>query len=161
MKDISKYLLLVYVLAAGCDVAEIGNTSKENNSITDSQNISNVEINEADEEVVLEQGENPVCDSVMSVDEMGSGIRWKVESAADGNLVILFPAEFVNRFVSVSVPRAEDGELEEGVFSDFTNGKRQTWRFSMPGGEYEPQVIADDTTQVCEWIFPDSSVDWD
>ena len=149
-------VLLVAILAilAGCQFSADKSSSDKNDSSVSTVDIDN---NAKDEEVVA--GENPICDSTMSVDGLPGGFTWKpvAEAEGDDTAVVLFPAEFVNRFTRVFAYTLE-GDEEEAVFSGFTNGGRQTWRFPSTGENYKPEVHAEEFSQVCVWIFPDSSV---
>lgn len=99
-------------------------------------------------------GQNPRCSGVQSLDGPG-GFLWKAESETDGNLVILFPAEYVAPFLRVFVYGAESGEAEAGAFAGHTNDGRQTYRFDAPGEEYDGRVLVDAGDQECEWFVPD------
>lgn len=145
------FCALALLLSSGCDL-NVGGTKSGDKSETTTTIIN--------EEVPADTGagfgENPRCVGVQSIDGAG-GFLWKPEAEADGNLVILFPAEFVSVFVNVFTFPVESGEAEVGMFAGFTNDNRQTYRFSRPGGDYTGRVLADAGDQECEWLVPDPS----
>lgn len=100
-------------------------------------------------------GDNPRCPAVGSLDGAG-GFLWKPESEKDGNLVILFPKEYVTPFLTVLAFK-ENGTADSGAFTGFTNDDRQTWRFPLRGSEYTGRVLVDAGDQECEWFVPDPS----
>lgn len=170
MRDISKVFAAVCVAlsfsAGSCNVGD------SNESTSDSFNPSSVVIDNSgssgDDDAAFD-GVNPVCDMIMSLDGPDVGFLWKPEgdTTAEGfrnTAVVLLPVEFEVLCNDVFVTTV-NGEVEEGVPFGFTNGNRQTWRFSKFGGEYEPRVTCVDTSrlaevgpQECVWVFPDSSV---
>lgn len=145
------FYALVLLLISGCDLNVGGTKSGDKTDTTTT--IINEEI-PADTGAGF--GENPRCVGVQSLDGTG-GFLWKPESEADGNLVILFPAEFVSVFVNVFAFPVESGEAQVGTFAGFTNDSRQTYRFPRPGGDYTGRVLADAGDQECEWLVPDPS----
>jgi hypothetical protein len=142
-----RVLLIVLLMFVGCGV-DIGNSSSqdEDNDITTIDNSDNSQGGDAN---------GRLCKGVQSIDGTG-GFLWKPASDTDGKLVVLFPEEFVDEFLSVSA-ELPDGGIEEGVYAGKTNGDRQTWKFSKPGGEYAGRLIVDAGTQECEWIVDDPS----
>lgn len=136
----------------GCD---IGNSSRSDSSSSISTITTNTNIEEGEDGIDGggddEDGANPDCsDGVNGVDGPGNFL-WKSESETDGNLVILFPSEFDVVFLGVEVIDV-DGNIEDGVFTGFSNGGRPTWRFNMSGDSYTGRITVDDVGQECEWF---------
>lgn len=157
-------LLSIIVGSSNCDVGNVSKNSDTNSSVNDSNNFTDNSLNieEPSEELddVLpgdsSDGINPFCDSEANGPDGGGGFLWKAVSEADGNLVILFPAEFDVKFLSVQVVDLS-GNIEVGSFAGFTNGDRQTWRFTSPGSAYTGEVTVDAITQECFWFVPNPS----
>ena len=135
--------LIVAICLLACD-SSIGNSSK-NSSDT---NISNIDNSINNPENDSPNGQNPNCSGINGIDGSG-GFLWKPEGENTGNLVVLFPSEFTDRFLSVVATIA--GDFEEGTFTGFSNGDRQTWRFSKPGSAYDGKLIVDANNQECVW----------
>ena len=130
-----------------------GNTD---NSTNDSNDVidNSIDVLESDEDsdgADDNDGENPDCHETTNGVDGAGGFLWKPISEADGNLVILFPPEFDVKFFKVLVFDLE-GSIEQGEFTGFTNGDRQTWRFSSPGGVYTGRVVVDAINQECIWF---------
>lgn len=130
-------------------------TNDSNNIIDNSLNLT--EDSEGNDPLGdSDDGFNPDCsENINGTDGVG-GFLWKPESESDGNLVILFPAEYDVRFMAVSV-FLPDGTVEDGEFRGFTNGDRQTWRFNRFGGEYTGRIIVDATSQECVFFVENPS----
>ena len=154
-----KYWLFLLIFLYGCDAAisnQSGDGSFNDNDAV--QSIANadpgdepVEVNVGDED---DTATNPLCEGTMTVDG-DQGFLWKPISDVDGNLVVLFPAEYQRRFLKVEVINDATLQPEEGNFRGFTNGNRQTYNFSMPGVFYTGQVTAFDINQECVWRVED------
>jgi hypothetical protein len=95
-------------------------------------------------------------DGIQGVDG-AEGFLWKPQGDSDGNLVILFPSEYTDRFLSVKV-QTLDGVVESGTFSGFSNPDRQTWRFKSSGDAYLGTVTVDLGNQECIWKVEDPSI---
>lgn len=92
---------------------------------------------------------NPICSGVMGEDGPGNFL-WKPKGDHSGTLVVLFPASFVVPFSSVTVAR-KTGTTEQLSFTGFSNGDRQTWRGSQPGGKYKNNGVIN--ADNCIWQF--------
>ena len=143
-----KVLLMFTLLLSACNF-DLGNSSSQD------QDNDIITIDNSDNSTGG-VGDNPLCKGVQSIDGPG-GFLWKPESDSTGTLVVLFPEEFTNQFLAVEAELL-DGTIEEGVFDGFTNGDRQTWRFSKPGSEYSGRLLIDAGNQDCEYRVPDPSV---
>lgn len=140
-------LLFACLLFAGCDLS-LGSShsgDQDNDAVTS----INTEVNEET------LGENPLCLGIKTLDGPG-GFLWKPLSESDGNLVILFPSEFVTKFLEVLAETLE-GEFERGSFAGYGNPDRQTWRFTQPGDAYTGIVIVDTGMGECQWVVPTPS----
>jgi len=155
-----KYLIFLLLLSA----CNIGNTDKDStdSSTNDSNNIIDNSLNITEDSespdplTDNDDGFNPDCsENINGTDGVG-GFLWKPVSESTGNLVILFPASYDQRFMSVST-FLPDGSVEAGEFRGFTNGDRQTWRFNFSGDRYTGRVIVDATTQECIWFVEEPS----
>ena len=146
MKRALLFIVALLVLV-GCGI-DVGNSSSEDqdNDIITIDNSDNSNNGDSSDRL---------CKGTQRIDGPG-GFLWKPSSESDENLVVLFPKEFVDDFLSV-IAELPDGTFEEGVLSGDTNGDRQTWRFSMPGGEYTGRLLVDDSGQECEWVVDDPS----
>lgn len=149
------FVILLFLLSA----CKIANSSDENSSLNDSNNIidNSINIEEPNEFPGMDSSDggdsdNPFCDGINTPDGPGNFL-WKPVSESDGNLVILFPSSFNNRFLSVLAFKP-DGTAESGSFTGFTNGSRQTWRFDSPGEAYSGRILVDDHNQECIWEVP-------
>jgi hypothetical protein len=127
-------LCALIALMTGCGGVDIGNSSKA------SEDDNSVDID------IAQNGE--------AAADCPSSLLWKPVSESDGKLVVLFPSEFDEEFESVSVMSAE-GEIEQGIFAGFTNGDRQTWRFSKEGGEYTGVVEVQTESESCSVVVSD------
>lgn len=125
-------LLISFLFLAACGGLDVGNSSK--NSEDDNSTNINDSFNE------LESSEKEKCPEA---------VLWKPISESDGNLVLLFPASFKKAFEAVFVYDLE-GLVESGEFAGFTNGARQTWRFSKPGSEYDGEIEIETGEETCE-----------
>lgn len=152
--------ILMFFLFTGCGVDSFNESSEStDNSTNDSNNVidNSVDILEDDEDSddvdggEDSDGENPDCSVGTNGVDGAGGFLWKPISEGDGNLVILFPAEFDVPFRDVFV-FATGGDIESGNFVGFSNGNRQTWRFDFPGSAYTGQVTVDDIGQECDWF---------
>jgi len=129
-----KLLLALLLFLSACE-ASVGSSSK-----TDSENDNSVNTTIT----TISSGEGN------AVGECAKSFLWKPVSESDGNLVVLFPKGFT--YFDVTAQDLE-GNFEPGVLSGYTNGARQTWRFSRPGEEYTGELIADE----CDWTVEDPS----
>lgn len=136
--------LLVLLLLSACSL-DVGNSSSEDedNDITTIDNSDNSNSGRAD----------VLCVGVGSVDGAG-GFLWKPQSQKDGALVVLFPKEYDEEFLSVEAERL-DGDFDAGTFDGFTNGARQTWRFPDVGSAYTGRLYVDAGNQECAWRVTD------
>lgn len=106
---------MLFSTLIGCGGVDIGNSSKA------SEDDNSVDID-------IAQGSDTGATCPAS-------LLWKPISESDGKLVILFDEAFDEEFEAVTVTDLE-GTEEQGVFSGFTNGNRQTWRFPKEGAQY-------------------------
>ena len=86
-------------------------------------------------------GTGTFADDVIHTDMDGfqqSGIVWKPISEADSNLVILTPPGFDS--ANVLIENEAGDILDTGSNMGRTNGNRFTYRFSMPGAQYEGPI---------------------
>ena len=136
-------LLLLLASCAGEGSFDFSRTDTSTITINREPN----EGNPSPDDSVNGSGSNPEC---LTVQDINEGFLWKPESDSNGNLVVLFPKNFTEKFQSVSV----NGEL--GVFAAFANGNRQHWRFSKPGSNYEATAMVKAISMggECEWVIP-------
>ena len=157
-----KYLLpFLLLLLPACQIArDTKGSNNTDNSVNTTNETTTTETNITNGTNGETASGNPRCLGTMGVDGE-NGFLWKPVSEKDGNLVILFPAAFDELFSQVCVFLAEVLEDEEpqecGTLNDgepFSNGERQTWRFSRPGSSYTGRVVATDIDQECVWVVP-------
>lgn len=104
---------------------------------------------------------NPVClqTPFPANDGYKTGFVWKPESESNGNLVVLLPGNFTQKFSNCFV-KLRYGEQESMSWAGFSNYDgahndrlRQTWRASKPGKSYahNSDVTCVDHQQTCKW----------
>lgn len=138
-------VILMLLFMSGCDFDVSGDTAQ--NSFNDSSD------NSVNNDIILAEDffeDDADCSGLIQGQDGSGGFLWKPESEKDGNLVVLFPAEYDEPFVAVFVETI-GAEIEAGEFDGFSNPNRQTWRFSSPGSAYTGTVRADLGTQECVW----------
>lgn len=106
-------------------------------------------------EVDVVPAKNPGC---VGVQPFKGGTLWKPKSDSTGNLAVLLASKFVEPF-SCSVVVKKNGKIESLDFQGFSNGERQTFRGSKPGGKYEDdgEVTCVDSGQTCVFKFSGKS----
>jgi hypothetical protein len=88
------------------------------------------------------------------------GFLFKPESESNGNLVVLLPAEFTGSITDLILKDAEGNEIERGTLSGVTNGGRDTFRFTKPGGDYPENLTVEmklDSGGTVTYSIPDPS----
>lgn len=159
-------ILCVISFLNACKGVEYSSSSSEQNQDSNNTTITDID-NSVNGNDASENGNDIDCEG-NQFNKEPKGFLWKPVSEGDGNLVILFPAEFRRPFLSVTVERvtetseeSESGtttvvetELESGEFDGFFEDGRQVWRFAAPGGSYTGKVIVDDRSQECVWTIP-------
>lgn len=140
-----KILLIIFLFLVACGDGNF-NISDENQNSSVNTNISNITFSDYESR----QGED-VCFSGL----LGDGFLWKPESESDGNLVVLFPREFQDPFLAV-IAETIEGESELGRLVGFTNGERQTWRFSQSGINYTGELIVNTNAESCNIAIENS-----
>lgn len=152
------FLILIFLLSACADDGSFDfsrTTTTNNTTFNIENNESSLGQDDDNDSGNGMSGSNPIC---LDTQEISDGFLSKPISDSNGNLVILFPKKFGERFEKVTI---EDGSglVEEGRFSNFGNGERQHYRFSMPGSDYAPplKVTAFSSNGECVWIVNDPS----
>lgn len=93
--------------------------------------------------------DNPDCTQIMGTDGPG-GFLWKPRGDHSNALVILLRDAYRQEFEDCVVRRS-DGTVESMQFTGFSNGNRQTWRGSRPGGAYDGWLRCYEKRQTCTW----------
>jgi hypothetical protein len=134
-------LLALILVGSGCNVGDVGSSSKSDSDNTNTNVINNRPDGTG--------ASNDACDGVMSLDGAG-GFLWKPVSESDNKPVVLFPKSFSVKFEQV-ISEGVNGDFYEGKFAGFQNDSRQHWRFEESAELHVGRIIADD----CEWVFPE------